>query len=283
MMKRLLILSLVATLFCNAAKADNWGDFYNYLAQKIKYPASAQLENLQGNSIITFTILQGNLKNVNVQTELGKGCDIAVLNGLMAYPQLKMIKEGKYALKVAFRLQGANGIILNEFVKMPVGFTALNTLHIVASAPLNVVSPKTPLYVIDGKVANNTLNELNPNQIESITVVKDASSIALHGPEAQNGVIVITTKNPPVKPEQKVTVDENKLALMDKSSFGKEPMYVLDGKIIENTEITGLAPNKIQSITILKDASAIAKYGPEAKNGVIVIATKKDVPQKNKK
>ena len=35
MMKRLLILSLVATLFCNAAKADNWGDFYNYLAQKI--------------------------------------------------------------------------------------------------------------------------------------------------------------------------------------------------------------------------------------------------------
>ncbi|MBC7615912.1 MAG: TonB-dependent receptor plug domain-containing protein, partial [Pedobacter sp.] len=259
--KRFLILLLTAASLNTTAKADNWGDFYIYLAQNIKYPASAQLENHQGNSMITFTIAKGILENVNVQTELGKSCDIAVLNSLMAYPQLKSIEEGKYALKVAFRLQGANGAVLNEFVKMPIGFTALNTIHIIASAPLNAVSIKTPLYLVDGKPAGISLNELNPNQIESITVLKDAPSTAKYGPEGKNGVILIATKNPTVK---------------------QEPMYILDGKVMENSEIKWLDPNKIQSINVLKDASALTEYGPEATNGVIVITTKKDAPQKIK-
>ncbi len=50
-----------------------------------------------------------------------------------------------------------------------------------------------PLYVIDGRVAAGT-GALNPNDIESIEVLKDAASAAIYGASAGNGVILITTK-----------------------------------------------------------------------------------------
>jgi TonB-linked SusC/RagA family outer membrane protein len=51
----------------------------------------------------------------------------------------------------------------------------------------------TPLYVIDG-VQENNMQNVNPNDIESITVLKDAGSTAIYGVGGGNGVIVVTTK-----------------------------------------------------------------------------------------
>ena len=51
----------------------------------------------------------------------------------------------------------------------------------------------TPLYVIDG-VAGGNLDGINPNDIESIDVLKDAASAAIYGARAANGVILVTTK-----------------------------------------------------------------------------------------
>jgi len=52
----------------------------------------------------------------------------------------------------------------------------------------------SPLYVVDGIVFNGFLNSINPNDIESITILKDASSTALYGNKAANGVVLVTTK-----------------------------------------------------------------------------------------
>ena len=51
-----------------------------------------------------------------------------------------------------------------------------------------------PVYVIDGIVAEEGIRMINPDDIASIEVLKDASSTALYGSKASNGVIVITTK-----------------------------------------------------------------------------------------
>ena len=51
----------------------------------------------------------------------------------------------------------------------------------------------TPLYVIDG-VAGGNLDGINPNDIESIDVLKDAASAAIYGARAANGVILVTTR-----------------------------------------------------------------------------------------
>lgn len=50
-----------------------------------------------------------------------------------------------------------------------------------------------PLYVIDG-IPRTSMDNINPNDIESMTVLKDASSSAIYGSRAANGVIVVTTK-----------------------------------------------------------------------------------------
>lgn len=53
----------------------------------------------------------------------------------------------------------------------------------------------TPLLVMDGQpVTGISLNELNPDDIESVTVLKDAAATSLYGVRASNGVIVVTTK-----------------------------------------------------------------------------------------
>ncbi|MBN1387868.1 MAG: TonB-dependent receptor [Bacteroidales bacterium] len=52
----------------------------------------------------------------------------------------------------------------------------------------------TPLYVVDGVQYSGDISAINPNDIESITVLKDASSTALYGNKAANGVVLITTK-----------------------------------------------------------------------------------------
>lgn len=52
-----------------------------------------------------------------------------------------------------------------------------------------------PLYVIDGfPTSRNALQNLNPNDVESIEVLKDASATAIYGTRASNGVIIISTK-----------------------------------------------------------------------------------------
>ena len=55
-------------------------------------------------------------------------------------------------------------------------------------------SGNSPLYVIDGVPFGGNISDLNPNDIESLTVLKDATSAALYGNRASNGVIIITTK-----------------------------------------------------------------------------------------
>ncbi|MDE5886923.1 MAG: SusC/RagA family TonB-linked outer membrane protein [Muribaculaceae bacterium] len=52
----------------------------------------------------------------------------------------------------------------------------------------------TPLYVIDGVPFGGNVTDLNPDDIESMSVLKDAASAALYGNRASNGVILITTK-----------------------------------------------------------------------------------------
>ncbi|GAB3506995.1 SusC/RagA family TonB-linked outer membrane protein [Emticicia fontis] len=56
------------------------------------------------------------------------------------------------------------------------------------------INNNSPLYVIDGVPAQGTLNQLNPNDIESMQVLKDASAASIYGSRAANGVVIITTK-----------------------------------------------------------------------------------------
>lgn len=58
----------------------------------------------------------------------------------------------------------------------------------------SITGSNSPLYVLDGVPYGGNISDLNANDIESISVLKDATSAALYGNRASNGVILITTK-----------------------------------------------------------------------------------------
>lgn len=63
----------------------------------------------------------------------------------------------------------------------------------------------SPLLVVDGLPVEGKIDDLNPYDIESINVLKDAAATAIYGARASNGIIVITTKN--AKKEGKIDID----------------------------------------------------------------------------
>ncbi len=64
-----------------------------------------------------------------------------------------------------------------------------------------------PLIVLDGSPYDGSLNDINPADVESMTVLKDAASTALYGARGGNGVILITTKQGKKGENAKITVD----------------------------------------------------------------------------
>lgn len=67
-----------------------------------------------------------------------------------------------------------------------------NNIQIRGTGTLNAST--TPLIVVDGLPINGTLSDINPYEIDKITILKDAAAAAIYGARASNGVIVVSTK-----------------------------------------------------------------------------------------
>ncbi|WP_343522948.1 TonB-dependent receptor plug domain-containing protein [Pedobacter sp.] len=167
-----------------------------------------------------------------------------------------------------------------------------------------------PLIVIDGNKqyirGAASLNGVDPNNIESVSILKDSSATAQYGADGFAGVIEVKTKNGflsnndglktnPLKidepnlngkvsgfhvrplPNTETPVKRRYLLNRDFDPKAK-PLYIVDGK-----ELTDLNLNEesIRSITVLKGPDSQKIYGEKGKNGVIVITTKKASSGKN--
>jgi TonB family protein len=171
-------------------------------------------------------------------------------------------------------------------------------------------SGKQPLIVIDGVVnKNQNANNISPETIESITVLKSESAKATYGEKGKNGVVMITTKKGASNGEKEsvtnlsgnfVAIDFN-----DKNSASSglnfsakkiqgdykngvtnikadtivfdtnsSSLFFIDGKESTKAEVDRLDPKKIESINVLKGESIVSKYGEKGKDGVIEITTK---------
>ena len=79
----------------------------------------------------------------------------------------------------------------------------------------SISASSDPLVVVDGFPVQNGLEFINPSTIESIEVLKDASSTAIYGSRGANGVIIVTTKSG----------SESKTLYEFKSFFGVKSVY----------------------------------------------------------
>jgi TonB-linked SusC/RagA family outer membrane protein len=97
--------------------------------------------------------------------------------------------EGRAVTNIASALEGAAGIQYTPGSGQP---GATSAVRVRGFGSVNASAD--PLYVVDGIIFSGSLSSINPNDIESLTVLKDASSTALYGAKAANGVVLITTK-----------------------------------------------------------------------------------------
>lgn len=128
---------------------------------------------------------------------------------------------------------------------------------------------KKPLYIINGiELRNDNRNNttaINPGDIESIEVLKEPEAISLYGEKGKNGVVMITTKS----------LNKNNLQL--RIPGGNEPLYIIDGSVVDKLTADQLNPDNIESVTVYKGENALSLYGLEAKDGAISIVTKKNI------
>lgn len=91
---------------------------------------------------------------------------------------------------IAQKLQGRlAGVQINQTTGQPG-----RGMQVRIRGQLSVTGGSDPLYVVDGFPITGDINAINPDEIEDITVLKDAASTSLYGSRAANGVVLITTK-----------------------------------------------------------------------------------------
>ncbi len=91
---------------------------------------------------------------------------------------------------IAQKLQGRlAGVQINQTTGQPG-----RGMQVRIRGQLSVSGGSEPLYVVDGFPITGDINSINPDEIEDISILKDAASTSLYGSRAANGVVLITTK-----------------------------------------------------------------------------------------
>ncbi|GAB3976412.1 TonB-dependent receptor [Spirosoma terrae] len=116
-----------------------------------------------------------------------------------------------------------------------------------------------PLYVVDGIPLAGSIDDINPNDIQSMEVLKDASATAIYGSRGSNGVVLITTKRG--KPGKTVVSYDGYYGLSDRlgqidvfngaefAEYKRESRravneYTTDAQLFEPVELDGIANNR---------------------------------------
>jgi len=164
--------------------------YTGYMTQEVPLTASnvydialqVNINSLQEIVVVGYGTQQKRAITGNISSV--KGEDIATLPG-QSFDQLL---QGRAA---GVNVSLPNGVLNNPPVFRVRGINSIN----LSSYPLIVIDG-VPTFTGDlgNSAANNVLSNLNPNDIESIDILKDASATAIYGSRASAGVVLITTK-----------------------------------------------------------------------------------------
>ncbi|HBG40587.1 MAG TPA: SusC/RagA family protein, partial [Porphyromonadaceae bacterium] len=135
----------------------------------------------------------------------------------------------------------------------------------------SINASSTPLYIVDGAPYDGNLNSINPADIESISVLKDAASTALYGSRAGNGLIIITTKQG--KKDGKAVIEGSfkhgvsSRAVADYKKIGTNDYFELYWEALRNRELYGNEKPAAEAAKIATEgvvpALGINPYGSE--------------------
>lgn len=112
------------------------------------------------------------------------------LTGAVSSISADKVTQVKAISNVAQTLQGQMpGVIANQRSGQPG-----EAVNIIIRGANSISGGSAPLYVVDGMLLDGLSSQLNPDDIQNIEILKDASAVAIYGSRGANGVIMITTK-----------------------------------------------------------------------------------------
>ena len=150
---------------------------YQWLAQNIKYPVEAQKQKIEGRVIVQFIVDEtGKVIFPKVVRRMDPILEAEALRIVSSMPDWIPGKQSgkavnvRYVLPIQFKLTGPTNSPKQETAKIDMN----------------------PLVLLDGEtISHERMNEIDPNTIQEINVLKDQASISMYGEKGKNGVILI--------------------------------------------------------------------------------------------
>ena len=146
---------------------------------------------------------------------------------------------------------------------------------------------KDVLVIIDGKESSRTVvDALDPSSIESISILDGKEDTDIYGDKAKNGAMVIqlhSTAEQILQNKYKIdAISKTRLDALNRGSknwgvafhsvSGKKPLVYIDGKEAVGEEaLSSVSPERIKSISVMKDKAAVEVYGERGKDGVVLV------------
>ena len=172
---------------------------------KVDVPLQGKVSNIHisvdTSEVVTVT---GFKKNSNVSATIVGASDDKIVEKAKTDPNEPITvtgyKKNSNVSSITFRSNDDK--VVDEAKKDPKTLTVTTTdkdgkktITYVQKSTEKTELPKDVLYIIDGKeMASGSMNDVNPNTIQSINVLKGETAVKLYGEKGKNGVIVITTK-----------------------------------------------------------------------------------------
>ncbi len=200
------------------------GALDQYLMRNLRYPQRAKQANVSGQVFVQFVVTEtGEIRELRILKGIGFGCDEEAVRVVSQMPNWKPGEQNGKPISVQYNLPIQ--FIIDKFEdkksgqvspatqpdSTPTGLNGNSSTgsqeRYIMPLPDSLRSPDTsiqirgnalpgedPLYIIDGVEAQTGgIRKLNPDRIESVTVLKN-SAAAAYGPKAKYGVVIVTTK-----------------------------------------------------------------------------------------
>ena len=196
-----------------------------FMARNLRYPTKAREAGKQGRVIVQFVVRKdGSLSDFKVLRPVDPWLDAEAIRVISTMPKWKPGMQDrkpvsvKFTLPVTFMLEGTNSkpkagdndvVVVGYGVQKSEESVDLPTIKLhnpmdelsitgdfkIDSVGSSKASGVSPLVIMDGlEVSDDVIKKLNPNKIQSVSVLKNEAATAKYGKKGKFGVILITTK-----------------------------------------------------------------------------------------
>ena len=196
-----------------------------FMARNLRYPTKAREAGKQGRVIVQFVVRKdGSLSDFKVLCPVDPWLDAEAIRVISTMPKWKPgMQDGKpvsvkFTLPVTFMLEGTNNkpksgdndvVVVGYGVQKSEESVDVPTINLhnpmdelsitgdfkIDSVGSSKASGVSPLVIMDGlEVSDDVIKKLNPNKIQSVSVLKNEAATAKYGKKGKFGVILITTK-----------------------------------------------------------------------------------------